>query len=196
MIKYLIGKRISLHGLTEEQLCSTEPYYNWMDDLSLDLFTTRSYFPVSKEGLKAYYKQACSNTNLLLLGIFDNVTNKHIGNITLQNIDWIHQTAFIAFVLGNKDFARKGIVPEAGIMIMYYGFNKLNLERICGGAVEDHPASIRVCEKIGLKAEGKKRKFFKRNGKRYDSIVMGALRDEWMETYSEKAKEIFQELPI
>ncbi len=196
MKKYLIGKRISLHGLTKEQLTLDQPYYHWLDDLSLDLFTNRSYFPNNMEKMEAYYQQAIANNNLLLLGIFDNETSKHIGNITLQNIDWIHQTAFIAWVLGDKTFAGKGIVTEAGIMTMYYGFNKLNLERICGGVVEDHPASKKVCLKSGLKIEGVKRKFFKRNGKRYDSIVMGALRDEWMETHSEKAEEIFQELPI
>jgi len=194
MKKYLVGKRISLHGLDADQLKGD--YYDWMDDLSLDLFTTRSYFPNNMKRMFDYYEHACTNTNLILLGIFDNESGKHIGNITFQEIDWINQTAFIAYMLGDKDFTGKGIIPEACLMMMYYGFNKLNFERIWGGVVADHKASKRVCEKVGLQVEGCQKEHFKRNGKRYDSLLVGALREEWMFLYGKQAKELFQELPI
>ena len=196
MKKYLVGKRISLHGLTEDEIDEFSPYYNWLDDLSLDLFTTRSYFPNNLNRMRGYYQHACTNTDLILLGIFDNETEKHIGNITFQEIDWINQTAFIAYMLGDKDFTGKGIIPEACLMMMYYGFNKLNFERIWGGVVVDHSASIKVCHKVGLQVEGCQKEHFKRNGKRYDSLLVGALREEWMFLYEKKAKKLFQELPI
>ena len=197
MKKYLVGKRISLHGLSEEHFHDYEGgYYDWMDDLSLDLFTTRSYFPNNPARMEAYYQHACTNTNLILLGIFDNESGKHIGNITFQEIDWINQTAVIAYMLGDKHFTGKGIIPEACLMMMYYGFNKLNFERISAGVVADHKASKRVCEKVGLDIEGTQRKHFKRNGKRYDSHIVGALRDEWMMIYGKETRELFQELPI
>ena len=194
MKKYLVGKRISLHGLTEDQL--EDDYYDWMDDLSLDLFTTRSYFPNNMKRMFDYYQHACTNTDLILLGIFDNESGKHIGNITFQEIDWINQTAVIAYMLGDKHFIGEGIIPEACLMMMYYGFNKLNFERISAGVVADHKASQRVCAKVGLDIEGTQRKHFKRNGKRYDSHIVGALRDEWMMIYGKETRELFQELPI
>lgn len=196
MKKYIIGKRVSLHGLTEEELNTDHPYYHWLDDLSLDLFTTRSYFPNSMERMQSYYKRATANNDILLLGIYDNSTAKHIGNITLQDINWINQTAFIAYMLGDKSFAGKGVTTDAAIMTMYYGFNKLNLERIWGGVVADHKGSARVCEKIGLKIEGRMRGQYKRNGERFDSLIVGALRDEWMESHGETARKLFEELPI
>ncbi len=195
MKKYLIGKRISLHGLTENDLSEDEPYFSWLDDLSLDTYTERSYFPNNSQRMRSYFDEACENDRLILLGIFDNETSKHIGNITFQEIDWINRRAFIAYMLGDKSFGGRGIVTDAVLMMMYYGFNKLNFGRIHGGVSELHGASIRICEKVGLLEEGRMRGHIVRNGQASDILNVGALREEWLETHGEKAREIFEELP-
>jgi RimJ/RimL family protein N-acetyltransferase len=43
---------------------------------------------------------------------------------------------------------------------------------------------IRSYEKCGFKHEGRWRKAMQRDGKRWDIIFMGVLRDEWMKTLS------------
>jgi len=195
MKKYLIGKRISLHGLTEKDLSDDQPYFSWLDDLSLDTYTERSYFPNNSRRMRSYFDEACENDSLILLGIFDNETSKHIGNITFQEIDWINRRAFIAYMLGDKSFAGRGIVTDAVLMMMYYGFNKLNFGRIHGGVSELHGASIRICEKVGLLEEGRMRGHIVRNGDASDILIVGALREEWLGTHGEKAREMFEESP-
>jgi len=195
MKKFLIGKRIYLSGLEPKHLLVTEPYYSWLDDLSLDHFTERSYFPNNPSRMQKYYDASCANSNLILLGIFDNQTDKHIGNITFQDINWINRRAFIAYLLGDKSFAGKGIITEAVIMMMYYGFNKLNFERIYGGVSDLHMASKKICKKTGLKIEGRMRNHLYRNGQFSDALVVGALRDEWMKEYETIALEYFEVKP-
>ena len=196
MKKFLVGKRISLHGLTLEQIQESSEYFSWLDDLSLDTFTERSYFPNNIRRMEHYYEHACSNTDLMLLGIFDNDSEKHIGNITFQEINWIHQRAFIAYLLGDKEFAGKGIITDAVLMLMYYGFNKLNFQRIYGGVSEHHIASQRVCEKVGLKIEGRMRKHLIKNGKASDVLMVGSIRDEWMKSHGQKAQDLFEIPPV
>ncbi len=196
MQRFLVGKRISLTGLTPDQLQANGPYYGWLNNLSLDLYTERSYFPNSVQRMNAYFDVATSNSKLILLGIFDNATERHIGNITLQELDFINRRAFLGYLIGDKEFAGKGIATEACLMMMYYGFNKLNFERIWTTISAEHAASLKVSERAGLKTEGKLREHQMRNGKRFDLMIVGALRSEWMTERGAKACEAFAQLPV
>jgi [ribosomal protein S5]-alanine N-acetyltransferase len=195
MKRFLVGKRISLHGLTPDMLSTDSPYYSWLEDLSLDVFTERSYFPNNPERMLSFYQQACNNQSLVLLGIFDNESGKHIGNISFQEISWIVRRASIAYLLGDKSFEGKGIVTEAVTMMLYYGFNKLNFQRIFAGVSDLHEASKKVCIKAGLKQEGRLRNDLFRNGEFSDSILYAALRDEWIAEFGEKALQLFEVKP-
>ena len=70
--------------------------------------------------MRAYYEKSTQNQSLILLGIFDNESGKHIGNITFQDINWLNRRAFIAYLLGDNSFAGKGIVTEAVLMMMLW----------------------------------------------------------------------------
>lgn len=196
MQRYLKGKRISLHGLSPEDLRSDAPYFSWLDDLNLDLFGERSDFPNSPARMEAYYAKACANDGLVLMGIFDNATGRHIGNITLQQLDWVQRRGFIGYLIGDKEFTGKGVAPEACLMIMYYGFNKLNLDRIWTTVAADHTASLRVADKAGFAREGVLRAHQMRKGKRRDVCVFGALREEWSISRGAEALALFTESPV
>jgi RimJ/RimL family protein N-acetyltransferase len=44
---------------------------------------------------------------------------------------------------------------------------------------EHNPAAIKVYEKVGFKKEGAFREAFFLEGKYYDQLLMGILREEW-----------------
>ena len=180
-----------MHGLTPDMLDINSPYYSWLEDLSLDIYTERSYFPNNPERMMSYYKQAGENQSLILLGIFDNATDKHIGNISFQEISWLSRRASVAYLLGDNSYANKGIITDAVMMMLYYGFNKLNFQRIFAGVSDLHEASKKVCFKAGLKQEGRLRNDLFRNGEFTDSILYAAIRDEWMKEHGKKALELF-----
>jgi len=193
MKRFLVGKRISLHSLTEADIAPNAPYYSWLEDLSLDVYTERSAFPNSPKRMEAYFRRSQDNSDLILLGIFDNETGLHIGNITFQEISWVRKRAFMGYLLGNQSFAGKGVVTDAAFMMMYYGFTKLNFERIYGSVSEKHVASRFICRKVGLLEEGRMREHFYSNGKPADLIMVGALRREWMAEYASQAVAVFEQ---
>ncbi len=189
---YLVGKRIYLRGLVSQDVTEASPYFMWLNDLRLDLYTNRSDFPNSIKSLQLYVEKSQSSRDLLLLGIFDKSSDRHIGNITLQEFDWINRRAFMGYLLGDLEYARKGYATEAVQMIMYHGFNRLNLERIHTTISERNIGSLKVAQKSGLRKEGCLRKHLLRDGRWSDLLVFGALRDEWRAELGKDSEALFQ----
>lgn len=192
---FLIGKRVSLNGLKPSALKENGGYYRWLDDLSLDLYSERSYFPNSPQRMEGYYALSVQK-KLVLLGIFDTARNTHVGNITLQELDWINRRAFMGYLIGEREFAGRGYATESCLMMLYYGFNKLNFDKIWTTVSAEHAASLKVAEKAGFKVEGRLRAHQMRNGQRYDLLMVGALRQEWMVDRGDVARDVFSVLPV
>ena len=195
MKTFLLGKRIHLRGLMPDEIQDNTPYFSWLNDLSLDIYTERTYRPNTMENMESYYNRMSHDDDCMLLGVFCNETDTHIGNITFTEMNHMHRRACVGYLLGDKSYAGKGIMTDAVLMLMYFGFNKLNLERIHAGALSLNEASQRVCQKSGMTEEGTQRHYLFRNGEWHDNHLFSALRDEWMETHGDTARECYKELP-
>jgi RimJ/RimL family protein N-acetyltransferase len=66
-----------------------------------------------------------------------------------------------------------------------YAFLELGLERVSLGVFEYNPRAVRSYEKAGFQLEGRTRLDTLRDGKRYDSLWMGILREEWLQKSGE-----------
>ncbi len=60
-----------------------------------------------------------------------------------------------------------------------FAFTELNLRRVTLDVFEYNPRAMRSYEKAGFVVEGRMRGMLKREGKRWDLVFMGILRDEW-----------------
>jgi RimJ/RimL family protein N-acetyltransferase len=65
-------------------------------------------------------------------------------------------------------------------VILRYAFQELNLRRVSLDTFEYNPRAIRSYEKAGFVHEGRVRKFLLREGRRWDMLFMGILREEWL----------------
>jgi RimJ/RimL family protein N-acetyltransferase len=104
-----------------------------------------------------------------------------IGFIGLFGIEWNHGNAWVGIGLGERDYWGKGYGTDAMCAILDYAFNELNLYRVTLDVFEYNPRAIRSYEKAGFQLEGRVRKMIHRDGRRWDVLVMGVLRDEWEE---------------
>ena len=102
-----------------------------------------------------------------------------IGLIGLDGIRWVHGDAWIGIGLGERGHWGKGYGTDAMRVIQRYAFEELNLHRLSLTVFEYNQRAIRSYEKAGFIVEGHARKFLNREGRRYDMIFMGILRDEW-----------------
>ena len=105
--------------------------------------------------------------------------DKLIGFVGLFPI-WAHGNAWVGIGLGERDYWGKGCGTDAMRLALRFAFMELNLHRVTLDVFEYNPRAIRSYEKAGFREEGRRRQFILRNGRRWDEIEMGILREEWL----------------
>lgn len=174
---FLEGKNIFLCPLYKED--NLKDYACWLNDQETTLFMGSGRFPASLEGLKNYIDKYNNSSEGMLLGIFLKRSKKHIGNITLHQIDWRNRNAEIGIFIGDKQSRGKGYATQAISLMAEHAFSKLNLRKLCTGMIEGNEASKKAFEKVGFKVEGALREHFHLNGKYLDCYRLGLLRSEF-----------------
>lgn len=170
---FLQGDHIALRPLTEQDIDGN--YGRWLNDPEITLYNSHGRFPVTTEQLKTFVKAAQASNTSLVMAVIDRETQTHIGNISLQGISWVDRQAEIAFLLGEKDFWGKGVMLEAGKLLLHHGFNMLNLHRIHCGTSSDNKGMQKLAEKLGMTQEGVRKEALFKNGKYCDIIEYGIL---------------------
>ena len=99
----------------------------------------------------------------------------HVGNVSLENIDFINSSAEIIIILGEKNFWNKGIGTIAFGIAIEHGFKKLGLHRLYAGTHEANEGSIRIFKKNDMLFEGRKVDSYKRNNKYSDTVHYSIL---------------------
>jgi RimJ/RimL family protein N-acetyltransferase len=173
---FLDGTHIYLRALTKQDVQGN--YSAWLNDPEITFYNSHGRFPMTADKLLNYISAVRSSNNDLVLAIIDKVTLMHIGNISLQNINWIDSNAEIAFLLGDKSYWGKGVMFEAGLLLINHGFKLLNLHRIYCGTSSENLGMQKLAEKLGMKKEGTRKDAIFKNGKYIDILEYGILSHE------------------
>lgn len=102
-----------------------------------------------------------------------------IGFVALHTIEWNNATAMLSAGIGEPDYRGKGYGTEALCLLLNYAFSELNLFRVGLDVIATNDRAVHVYEKLGFQREGVMRSAVHRNGRRYDVLHMGLLREEW-----------------
>jgi ribosomal-protein-alanine N-acetyltransferase len=105
-------------------------------------------------------------------------TGEVIGLLGYVNIKHEHQRAEVGYSLG-RAWHRRGIMREAVIEVMRYGFQELNLHSIEAIVDAENTASTQLLINIGFRQEAYFREDFLWNGVFRNSLHYGMLRAEW-----------------
>lgn len=176
---FLEGKNIFLSPLSKED--SLENYVMWFNDQQTTLYMGSGRFPVVVENLKGYVAGFSDIKGGMLLGIFTKQNQSHIGNITLQHIDWQNRFGEIGVVIGDKESRNRGFAREAIKLIAKHAFDKMNLRKIYAGMVVGNDASRKAFEEVGFKVEGVLREHFFLEGEYLDCYRLGLLKSEFQQ---------------
>jgi len=177
MIQFIQGQRIYLRALEAQDAEGNYPV--WLNDEEACAGNSHHVFPYVREKAQAYIEKANRASDSLILAMVLQESNQHIGNIALQEINWIYKTAELAVLLGEKEHWGKGYSLEAAKLLMTHGFNALNLNRIYCGTFETNVGMQKLAKSLGMKQEGVRRKAVYKNGNYLDLIEFGLLREEF-----------------
>ena len=175
---FLSGETIQLRALQASDIEGN--YARWLNDPDITLYNSHGRYPVTVPELLQFVENALNSRSSLVMAIINIETGKHIGNISLQGISWIDRSAEIAFLLGEKAFWGKGVMYEAGMLIMTHGFKQLNLHRIHCGTSAENTGMQKLAEKLGMKQEGIRREALYKDGSYRDVIEYGILEHEFL----------------
>lgn len=103
-----------------------------------------------------------------------------IGAISL-GLNMKHRKAELAYWIG-VPYWNKGYCTEASKLLIDFGFNELNLNKIFALSLVSNTGSYKVMEKLGMTYEGTRRQEVIKDGIAKDLVSYSILRDEWMET--------------
>lgn len=175
---FLIGRRIHLRALTQRDLNTR--YFQWFNEQESDTFTDHALWPNTKGRMQAFLERVARGEHDLVLAIIVQTNGRHIGNIGLHRINWIHRRAELAMLLGESDSRGHGYGSEAITLLSAYAFNKLNLNRLGLGVVVNNTVAVKAYEKAGFVKEGRFEQHFFRGGRFFDTLRMRLLRDEFI----------------
>jgi RimJ/RimL family protein N-acetyltransferase len=79
-----------------------------------------------------------------------------------------------------REYWGRGYGSEAVSLMLRFGFTELNLRRISLSVFEYNTRAVRAYEKAGFQQEGRLRQALQRDGRRWDELFMGILREDWL----------------
>jgi len=110
-----------------------------------------------------------------------------LGDIDLYVYNWPGRDAFVGLGIGEREFWGKGYGTDVMKVILRYAFTEVNLNRVTLNVFEYNPRAVRSYEKAGFCHEGRMRQVLNKEGRRWDMLFMGILREEWMAMQNENA---------
>ena len=147
----------------------------------MDSYPARVYsVKASKDSFKKMIDEATPQNHFFSIRALED--NRLLGDIDFSVINnWMGRNAFVGISILNRDDWGKGYGTDAMKIGLRFAFTELNLNRVTLNTFEYNPRAIRSYEKVGFKHEGRMRGALLKDGKRWDMLFMGILREEWLE---------------
>ncbi len=157
---YIVEPRSLAYKCSLEESDFGEEYVGWLNEYVVTGYLETGKFPSTPEPVRTYLGCFQDSTTDLIFAIVNTETDQHIGNVTLNRINWINRTEDTGPIIGRTEFRGKGYVFEAWSLSLEYAFRRLGLRKIIAGAVVDNAASITILKKLGFKTQGTFRQDF------------------------------------
>ncbi len=125
-----------------------------------------------------YYKEMYINKKGIRWGIMEKATNQLIGSGGFHAYSEQNKRAEMGYEF-HPDSWRKGYATEVAKLLLTYGFNTLQLNRIGAIVYPENLPSQKVLEKLGFTKEGLLRGYLIQGVTPHDTFVYSMLRNEW-----------------
>ncbi len=140
--------------------------------------------PMSAAIVKKQYekieKRIEENKDIYHFMIRAKADDRLIGKAIIQRIEWTNGNCGIRVGIGSADDRRKGYGTQAIKMLLRFAFAELNLFRVTAYVPEYNEGAIVLVKKFGFTEEVRRRQALERDGRRWDLLVLGLLKDEWL----------------
>lgn len=176
----IYGDRIRLRGAEREDL---PRFVVWLNDPEVRRYLSMNQ-PLSMAREERWFEQMSQvppSEQVLVIEVRKETGWMPIGNTAFHAIDWMNRSAEVGIVIGEKNYWGQGYGRDTMRLMLSFGFNTLNLNRIYLRVFEHNQRGIRAYENAGFRHEGRMRQAQFLDGKYCDVLLMSVLRCEWQE---------------
>ncbi len=159
--------------------------HRWLNDEAVTYFMYYGQKPTTlDQAAQMMAKQVDAETNTVFM--VEDKKGRPVGFAGLYDIHPTARKAEFRVLLGDRSVWNKGLGTEVTELLTWYGFDRLNLNRVWLGVTSDNGGAVRAYEKAGYRLEGTLRQDTYRNSRYYDSVRMGILRQDYYPALREK----------
>lgn len=123
------------------------------------------------------------NKVFLYFQLIDKTSNRIIGWCGYHTWYLAHARAEIGYGMTDDSYKRKGLMYEALLPIIQYGFEQMNLHRIEAFVAPHNVASLKLVQKAGFQQEGLLREHCFKKGVAEDSVAFSLLQQEYKKVH-------------
>jgi len=177
---FLKGEKVFLSSIEKKDIKElSKLIVKWVNDNAVTYYMFRGQKPKNTEQVAEELRNDIDSGHNVVFLVSDNKTKKSIGYAGLYEINQTARKAEFQVLIGEKDFWGKGLGTDITELLVFYGFDRLNLNRIYLGFTADNKAAEKAYTKSGFTHEGILKQDIYRNSQYYDSARMAILRDDY-----------------
>jgi RimJ/RimL family protein N-acetyltransferase len=136
--------------------------------------------PISAEAHAEWERPFLQAPNSFIFRLRTLDDDRLIGVGALGDVQWVHRTAMLGLAIGDPDYRGRGYGSDAVQLLLRYAFEELNLSKVWLSTIAFNVPAQRTFERAGFVREGVQRSMIERDGRRFDLLLYGLLRQEWL----------------
>lgn len=178
MNRLFYGERVRLGAL---RLDDASILARWDQDTDYSRFLDSApAIPRTEAALSRWINEETRGSSTFTFAIRTLDIDLLIGFIQIDGIAWNHRSGWIAIGIGEPEYRGRGYGYEAMQLALQFAFDEINLHRLQLTVFSYNINAIMLYENLGFQREGVMREALLRDGARYDMLMYGLLRQEWM----------------
>ncbi|KDN86103.1 GNAT family N-acetyltransferase [Kitasatospora cheerisanensis] len=175
------GKLVRLRALRSED---AQHHLRWRNDPEVVRWATAGdpgFGPVTAEAVALGFDTMLrlNPRESAVLTVEDLAGGQVIGMVDYRDLDPYAGAATLGVTIGEREFWGRGHGSEAVRLLVDHLFGAYGLLRLELDTWSGNERAVRAFTRLGFREEGRRRKAVLLDGKRYDSVLFGMLREEW-----------------
>lgn len=171
-------KTVFFRAFEEED---AELIYQWKNDDKLTYLSTGLSRRMGKDECRDWVKARMGHHDYRVFwAICSKETGQMIGYACLTEIHYVNSSAnFSGIMIGDRKYQDGMAWIETYLFVCEYVFERLNLNRLYGHAIDEHKMTLAMRHAMFFTTEGVMRQAAYKNGRYYDVSIGSILREEY-----------------
>jgi len=171
------GQKVRLREYRKEDI---EKALHYMNDSETKRFLSPGIpYLYTLEDERKWFENISAAKDIYNFAIETLEDEKYIGGCGLNSIDWKNSVAVVGIFIGDKKYWGKGYGTDAMKVLIKFVFEQMNIHKVKLNVYSFNERAIRSYEKCGFKVEGVLRQEIFRDGRYYDEMIMGLMKEEY-----------------